>query len=187
MEAATCQAPQESTKLQAMIPPHSPLLLLLFWSASNACCTEDDLDDADDLASDALSPVKKWSSKHEFSPSLHLSDLTRQKQTLQANGLNLLTFSYSHSRIPPFSKQACPTPKHTRYMHFYSLPRLWIQVEMNMAEKSPVYEGIKMIQPLLHQLSWEVCSTSWQSSSSKQTLEKIQGTCDFSCKMSVER
>jgi len=50
-----CQAPQESTKLQAMIPPRSPLLLLLFWSTSNACCTEDDLDDTDDLASDVLS------------------------------------------------------------------------------------------------------------------------------------
>lgn len=56
MEAATCQAPQESTKLQAVISPRSPLLLLLFWSTSNACCTEDDLDAADDLASDVVSP-----------------------------------------------------------------------------------------------------------------------------------
>lgn len=60
MEAATCQAPQESTKLQAMISPRSSLLLLLlFWSTSNACCTEDDLDAAADLASDVVSPANE--------------------------------------------------------------------------------------------------------------------------------
>lgn len=64
---------------------------------------EVDLDVADDLASD-VSPAKKESSKHEFSPSLHLSDLTRQQEILKANGLNPLAFNYSCSRTPPFSK-----------------------------------------------------------------------------------
>lgn len=77
---------------------------------------------------------------------------------------------------------------HTQCMHFYSLPRLWIQVEINMAVKSPIYEGMED-DPVFVILivSREVCSTSWQSSSSKQTLEMIQGTYEFSCKVSLER
>lgn len=55
-------------------------------------------------------------------------------------------------------------------------------------EKPSVYEGMED-DPVfvVFIVLKEVCSTSQQSSSSKQTLEKIQGTYEFSCQMSLER
>lgn len=57
--------------------------------------------------------------------------------------------------------------------------------EYGSRKKSPIYEGMEEYTVfVIFIVLREVCSTSRQSSSSKQTLEKIQGTYEFICKMS---
>lgn len=77
---------------------------------------------------------------------------------------------------------------HTQSMHFYSPPRAQIQAEMDMAVQSPISEGMED-DPVfvMFVVLRKACSTFWQSSSSKQTLENTQGTYEFSCKMFLER
>lgn len=88
------------------------------------------------------------------------------------------------STIPVVGSLPFPSPMHTQYTHFCSLPGSWIQAEMNMAVgKSPPYmKAQKMIPSLLYSVLREVCSTSQQSSSSKNTLKKFRGPMNLAVK-----